>query len=329
MRLHYLLRCHIIHAVNVSGVDLNLLPVLDAVLEVGGVGGAAARLGLSQPAVSNALRRLQESLDVKLFTRHGRRLVPTPAALALAPVVRSALASLDHGLFRAPRFEPRAATGTFTLAISDYWHAVLLPVLIAYLDAHAPGVRLDATPTGEDVLAGALPRGDAHAAIFLHPRTHAGVQSEILISDDYLLVVGRRHPFVGRKLDMRDLAEHRHVVVAPPGPWAEELGQALRRERLVPRIVLVTPQVRVAMDIVSRTDCIAVLPRGVASRLRSEFAVRLLPLPIRTEGFKLALYWHDRCESDPLQQWLRSVVVKLARQVYGPSTPPRAHRPSP
>jgi len=306
--------------VNVSRIDLNLLPVLDAVLEAGSVGGAAARLGLSQPAVSNALRRLQETLDLRLFTRHGRRLVPTPAALGLAPVIRAALASLDQGLFRAPRFEPRAAVGTFTLAISDYWHAALLPALIAYLDVHAPGVRLDATATGEEVLAGALPRGEAHAAIFLHPRVHAGVQSEILISDDYLLVVRRGHPFVGRKLDVRDLVEHRQVVVAPQGPWAEELGQDLRRERLVPRIALVTPQVRVAMDIVSRTDCITIVPRGVASRLRSHFAVRLLPIPIRTEGFTLALYWHDRCASDPLQQWLRSIVIKLARQVYGPTT---------
>jgi DNA-binding transcriptional LysR family regulator len=311
--------------VNVSGIDLNLLPVLDAVLEVGGVGGAAARLGLSQPAVSNALRRLQETLEVGLFTRHGRRLVPTPAALALAPVVHSALASLDQGLFKAPRFEPQAAVGTFTLAISDYWHAALLPTLIAHLEAHAPGIRLDATPTGEEVLATALAGGDVHAAIFLHPRVHAGVHSEVLISDDYLLAVRRDHPFVGRKFDLRELADQRQVVIAPQGPWAEELSQALRREALAPRIALVTPQVRVAMDIVSRTDCIAVMPRGVASRLRSEFAVRLLPLPIRTEGFKLALYWHDRCASDPLQKWLRSVVIKLARQVYRPTTTPRAH----
>src|SRR5262249_358992 len=158
-----------------------------AVLEVGAVGGAAARLGLSQPAVSNALRRLQETLDIKLFTRHGRRLVPTPAALALAPVVHSALASLEERLFRAPRFEPRAPAGTFTLAISDFWHGALLPALVAHLDVHAPGVRLDAVATGEEVLASALARGDAHAAIFLHPRVHSGVQSEILISDDYLL----------------------------------------------------------------------------------------------------------------------------------------------
>jgi DNA-binding transcriptional LysR family regulator len=249
--------------------------------------------------------------------------------LALAPVVRSALLSLDQGLFRAPRFEPRSAAGTFILAISDYWNAALLPTLMAHLDAQAPGIRLDTTPTGEEVLASALARGEAHAAIFLHPRVHAGVHSEILVADDYLLVVRRGHPFVGSRFDLRELAEQRHIVIAPQGPWAEELGQALRRERLAPRIALITPQVRVAMDIVSRTDCVAVAPRGVASRLRSQFSVRLLPLPIRTEGFKLALYWHDRCAADPLQQWLRSVVIKLARQVYGPTVPLRAHRSSP
>jgi DNA-binding transcriptional LysR family regulator len=304
--------------VNVNGIDLNLLPVLDAVLESGGVGTAAARLGLSQPAVSNALRRLQDSLDLTLFTRHGRRLVPTPAALALAPVVRSALAALDQRLFRAPRFEPRAAVGTFTLAISDYWHTELLPPLIAHLEVHAPGIKLDATATGEEVLASALARGDVHAAIFLHPRAHAGVDSEILVRDDYVLVVRRGHSFVGRKFDVDELAEQRQVVIAPQGPWAEELGQAFRSTGLAPSVALVTPQIRVALDIVARTDCVAIAPRGVVSRLRAQFAVRLLPVPIQSKGFSLALYWHDRCASDPLQVWLRSVVIKLARQVYGP-----------
>lgn len=309
-----------IHDVNVQNLDLNLLTALDALLETGGVASAASRLGLSQPAVSNALRRLQESLGRRLFTRHGRRLVPTPETLALAPILRSSLVNLEKALFRPTKFEPRSAEAIVTLAMSDYWHAELLPLLVAELEQHAPRIQLRAAMTGEDVLSEGLPQGDVNAAIYLFPRVHAGVQAELLLADGYVLAVRRGHPLARRKVTIRELARQRQMLVKPHGPWAEQLADAFHSEGVSPQIALDTAQTRAAMDIVSRTDYVAVVARGVGLRMRRDFALRLLPLPVPSDGFKLALYWHDRCAADPLQIWFRALVVRLARQVYRGTT---------
>jgi DNA-binding transcriptional LysR family regulator len=301
---------------NLRSLDLNLLLVLDALLESGGVGGAAERLGLSQPAVSNALRRLRERLGRPLFTRHGRQLVPTPETLALAPVVRSALATLDQALFSLPGFQPQLARGTVTLGMTDYWYARLLPPLVAHLEQQAPGVQLQTSGTGEEVLADALPRGDVDAAIFLHPRTHPGVRAEILLSDSYVLVARRGHPLAQRAMSLEDFAEQRQVLVSPQGPWASQLGAAMRRKGLAFRVALRTAQMQVAMDVVARTDYVSVLPRRVAEQMRRGLPVRLLPLPVPTDGFTLALYWHERSQDDPLHRWFRTLTARLARQVY-------------
>lgn len=297
-------------------LDLNLLLVLDALLDVGSVSRAAERLQLSQPAVSNALRRLRERLGQPLFTRHGRHLVPTPETLSLAPIVRSALAALDQALFRPPAFQPQLAQGTVTLGLTDFWYARLLPPLVAHLEQHAPGVQLQTAGTGEEILADALPRGEVDAAIFLHPRAHPGIQAEVLLSDTYVLVARRGHPLAQRPMSLRGFAEQRQVLVSPPGPWAGQLGDALYREGLSMRVALRTSQMQVAMDVVARTDYVSVLPRQVAGQLRPGLPIRLLPLPVPTAGFTLALYWHERSHDDPLHRWFRALTVRLARQVY-------------
>jgi DNA-binding transcriptional LysR family regulator len=302
--------------VNLRGLDLNLLLVLDALLEEGSVTAAATRLGLSQPAVSNALRRLRETIGQRLFTRHGRSVVPTPAALALRPVVREALTSLERALFRTSQFEPQQARGVVSLAMSDYWHEQLLPPLVEHLEQNAPGLQLETAPSGEEVLAEALPRGAVDAAIFLHPRVHAGIKAEVLVSDGYVLAVRRGHRFATRTPALRELAAERHVLAAPQGPWASQLGAALHREGRTLDVALRTSQMRAAIAIVARTDYVTVLPRRVAEQMRGDLAVRLLPLPVDTDGFSLALYWHERTHDNALQRWWRALVVRLARQVY-------------
>jgi DNA-binding transcriptional LysR family regulator len=154
------------------------------------------------------------------------------------------------------------------------------------------------------------------AAIFLHPRVYPGLRAEILLSDGYVLAVRRGHPLATRAVTVRDFAAQRQVLLSPQGPWASHLGDAMRREGLVPRIALRTPQMHVAMEIVARTDYVCVLARGAAEQLRRGLSVRLLPLPVETDDFTLALYWHERSDEDPLHRWFRALVGQLGRQVY-------------
>jgi len=243
-----------------------------------------------------------------------------PETLALAPAVRAALDGLDRALFRTPAFSPGSGRGALTLAMSDYWYGRLIPPLMEQLEREAPGIHLRTVATGEEVLTESLPDGQVDGAIFLHPRIHAGLRAEVLLTDGYAVVVRRGHALTATNMSVQAVAKLRQVVILPEGPWADRWADACHREGVTPEIVLRTSQTRVALEVIARTNGVAVVARRVAEQLRAEFPIRLLPLPIPTQTFSLALYWHERTERDPLRSWFRALVVRLVRQLY-PSAP--------
>src|SRR5882672_6931135 len=131
-----------IHAMNIAGLNLNLLPVLDALLAERSVSRAGTRLGLSQPAVSNALAQLRELLGDPLLVRKGAGMAPTERALALAGPLRAALLALEQGLEPAATFDPAKTERDFTIMTNDFVAFAMLPRLLPRLEREAPGVRL-------------------------------------------------------------------------------------------------------------------------------------------------------------------------------------------
>src|SRR5690349_25021387 len=148
-----------ITAMNVQDVDLNLLRVFDAVLHEKGVTPAAARLGLTQPAVSNALARLRKLLGDALFVRTPRGVDATPFARELAEPVRQALALLESALAHGPGFDPAAATRAFRFYMSDVGQVEFLPPLVERVQREAPGVHLEAVALDVDDIGAALAVG--------------------------------------------------------------------------------------------------------------------------------------------------------------------------
>jgi DNA-binding transcriptional LysR family regulator len=305
-----------IHGVNLKGIDLNLVVALDALLRTSSVTRAASELGLSQPAVSNALSRLRNALGDPLFVRHGKRLVPTPAALAMQPALRRALGELERAIFPKRSFDPSSARAVLRLAVSDYWQFALLPSLVEWLERHAPGVRLDATPVGERTLAEDLSAGRVDAAIYLNPFAAPGLHAEPLFSDGYVCAVRRGHPLARKRAALADFARYRQVVVTPRGPWSETLDRALQAEGLDPHVALATPHFQVALAIVARTDCATVLPRRIAEQQRVARKLQLLRPPIELGEFSLAVFSHERTSGYPLHDWFRALLSRMARQSY-------------
>ena len=191
--------------VNLKAIDLNLLFALDRLLLAGSVTQAAAQLGITQPAMSNALRRLREIVADPIFIKQGRVLVPTPWATAVGPVLAQAMRDLESALATERRFDPGTAEATITIAISDFWQFKLLPRLLQRLEGAAPKVRLHVTGISESVLVNDLPRAKVSAAVFLAPRSFPGLHCETFMTDTYACIVRRTHPIKGRKLKLADL----------------------------------------------------------------------------------------------------------------------------
>jgi len=196
---------------NVQDVDLNLLRVFDAVLRERGVTPAAARLGLTQPAVSNALARLRALLGDAVCVRTPKGMDATPFARELAEPVRQALVLLESALAHGPGFDPATATRAFRFYMSDLGQIEFLPPLVERVQRDAPNVRLEAIALEVEHIADALATGALDLAIGFLPGLGAPVRRRHLFRDPYVCLMRADHPRIEKKLTRKKFLEASHA----------------------------------------------------------------------------------------------------------------------
>lgn len=293
---------------NVRDVDLNLLRVFDAVLREGGVTPAAALLGLTQPAVSNALARLRKVFGDALFVRTPSGMEATPFARELAEPVRQALALLESALAHGPGFDPASATRTFRFYMSDVGQVEFLPPLVERVQREAPGARLEAVALDVDDIGAALGAGGLDLAIGFLPGLGPPVRRRALFRDPYVCLMRAGHP-IGTLTKKRFL-EASHALVTYRGGH-RVIEEALERAGLGRRIALRVPHFTVVPMVLERTDLILTLPARVARVFESRGAFKSLPLPLAIPPAEVAVHWHERFEGDPGNRWLRQMAIEL------------------
>lgn len=304
---------------NVAALDLNLLAVLDAVLVERNVTRAARRLGLSQPAVSNALARLRERLGDPLVVRTAHGIVPTEFALRIAGPVRQALALLNDAVTSNAPFAPQGLTRTFTLAMTDYAQFVLLAGLLRSVEPEAPGIQLRVVPWPGERARALLEQGDLDVAVGHMGQVPQGLHAEALFDDRFVCIVRRGHPAVGRSLPLRVYTELAHVVVAPDGRTAPgSVDRTLAALGLERKVGLYVPSFLMVPPVVASTDMVAALGERVARPLSKLHGLRLLPPPVRTEPRTFYLLWHARTNDAQAHRWLRDRIVLAAAALDRP-----------
>jgi len=303
------------HEVNLSGVDLNLLPALEALLRRRNVTHAAADVGLSQPAMSRALARLRAVLDDPLLVRSGGGLALTPRAQDLAPRLAAALGEVK-GLFLEPAFDPSAVRRAVRIAATDTQTILLAPAIMARLAREAPGIDLRMEPHGPTMVArmegGELDLAFAVANTPLPP----GAMSEPVAGDDLAVVVRRGHPAANRPWTFADYAAFDHVGVAILGDGQSDLDTLLAAQGVRRRIALVTPHFMAALAVVAQTDLATTMSRVFAARFAETFGLVLKPPPFDETHMRLTLVWSHVRAADPLLAWLRGVIREVAAEVH-------------
>ena len=309
---------------NFRTLDLNLLRVFDEVMAERNLTRAAEKLAITQPAVSNALRRLRETIGDELLVRGGHGVEPTPRALALWPAVRQALAQLQESL--APQgFEPAWTQTTFVLAMADATGATLIPALIQILEREAPGISLRVVllttrdprrlldDESIDLAVGYFPAALANLTARAQSDNVVTHDSQRLYDSQYVCVMRAGHPLAAVPLTLDLYCAARHLLVSfsgKPYGFIDEALTALGRER---RIVLSVNQFFTASRVVATTDLLTVLPRhfvDVAS-MGGELVWRPLPMPLRS--VHVDALWHRRRSHDPAHRWLRETLARAAR----------------
>jgi len=296
-------------------IDLNLLPVFLTLMEERSVTRAAARLGITQPALSNALTRLRALLQDPLFVRERYGMQPTPQAQQLAPAIAAALTALDEVVLGQQAFEPARAERLFTLAPNSYAEYVLLPAIVARLREEAPGIRLRLTPFGADLAETGVVSGSTALVLgrVVDPPDNLVVQH--LMDEGLACVVRAGHPQVGRRITKKQYERLRHVNMLPPGRLRAGLFQALERQGLQREVALSVTHFLAIPEMVAVTDYCATLPLQICHRLRDDPRLRVLPAPVDLGTFPVQMAWHVRHRQDPAHRWLRTLVAEVAQQV--------------
>lgn len=295
--------------------DLNLLPVFLTLMEERNVTRAAERLGITQPAMSNALNRLRDTMRDPLFIRERYGMKPTQMALELEPVVAAALASIDGIILGQQEFDPLKAERLFTIAPNGYVEFVLIPALVAHLREQAPGIKIRLTPFGNDLAeTGAMSGGtDIVLGRISDPPDNMVVQH--LMDEGLACVVRREHPEICDSISREQYERLKHVNVLPPGRLRAGLFQALGQQGLHREVAVSVTHFLAVPEIIAVTDYCATLPALICRRLASDARLKVLPVPVDLGTFPVEMAWHVRHRNDPAHRWLRSVISELTRDL--------------
>ena len=295
---------------NLSVVDMNLLPVLDALLRERHVGRAAAAIGRSQPAVSHALARLRMLFGDPLLRQSGRRMVLTVRAEALREPL-SRLMCDTRGLIAKESFDPATSTRTFRLMMPDFIADFIMPSLIATTLAEAPGVRLEiAEWRGEKTLSrDYLDTIDLIVSAWVG--RFPGFESELLLRDLDVLAVHIGSRKTARLRTEDGFLGARHVAVVGPGEREDLVDTWLKTIGRSRNVVLTVPTYLLALAIVAETDLVAVVPKQLIGRLGARLGVRSMPLPVPPGEDEVFLHHPRSADADPGSAWLRTAVRSL------------------
>jgi DNA-binding transcriptional LysR family regulator len=300
-----------IPAMNLNDLDLNLLRAFDAVLRRRSVTAAGAEIGLTQPAMSNALARLRKRFNDPLFVRTPRGMDPTPYARSIADPVRQALGLIETTLASHVAFDPGESERTFRLHMSDIGEMVFLPSLLERLQRVAPGVRIETHSTPEAEIESALAGGELDLAVGFLPGLRAPLRSHRLFRDAYVCMMRADHPRIGRRLTRRLFCEASHALVASVGAGHRVIEQMFLAEGLDRRIALRVPHFMVVPMILGRTDLVVTVPERVAAVFERLGRFKTLALPIELPRTDVRVHWHERYEQEPGNRWLRELLAAL------------------
>jgi DNA-binding transcriptional LysR family regulator len=286
--------------------DLNLLLTLDALLDAGSVAGAARRLRLSPSAMSRALARLRRATGDPLLVRAGRGLVPTPRAVELRKRIGFVVQEGQALLRPAETLDLKTVYRAFTLRTSDGFVENFGSRLLARIELHAPGIRLnflqkpakDSAPLREG-------RIDLEVAV-IEPSMGPELRAQALFHDHLIGVVSLSHPLAGGEVTAQTYREARHIVVSRSGFDEDAVEKPFLPHGFSRRVGCAVSGFAPALALARHSDLVATVPALHTAALRE--GMFSFPLPVPATGFTVSMVWHPRLDADPVHRWLRTCL---------------------
>jgi DNA-binding transcriptional LysR family regulator len=303
-----------------ASVDLNLLLALDAMLEEGNVTRAASRIGISQSAMSHALRRLRRQLGDPLFVRVGNAMRPTRQAKGLRVPVKEAVRQIERVLAPRPEFRPAVLERSFRILAGDAAQLLMIPALARRLAALAPKARLEIQDLSWSHFGERLASGDADLALCwagdLEPSR--AIAREPIFTDRHVCLVRADLEGVPDPLDWATYATLGHLVLLPRGteyPLTRQIDNALERRGLARRRCVTLNSVLLVAEVLATSDYVATVTERAATLLCRSFPLRAVRPPFRTPRFEISALWDVRHGEDSAHGWLRGLIREIGAQL--------------
>lgn len=302
-----------IHAMNLRSIDLNLLAVFDAIFTEGNLTRASKKLGLSQPAMSNALSRLRVALDDPLFSRTAKGMTPTWRAQLLSEPIHQALQLIQAGIRESTRFDCSTATRTFVIAVEDYGEVVVMPRFMDWLRRVAPGIQIRIRPEPGSALRAELNDSTVDLAMEYSYVRDDALEVQHLLDETFVPLVRVDHPITGDTLSVEQYIHLSHVVYARKRTTGSMVDQELKKLGLTRKIVLQVPHFLSMPLIVNSTDFVCTIPKRMAHVYTKHFGLKSMNIPINFSPVPLYLMWSKTMTNDPGHQWLRESFRELCQ----------------
>jgi DNA-binding transcriptional LysR family regulator len=312
---------------NFRTLDLNLLRLFNELMAERNLTRAADNLSMTQPAASNALKRLRDALGDPLVRRSGYGVEPTAYATALWPTVRAALDQLRSAV--APdAFDPATAQSSFLLTMADSTATMLIPALLKLIVRQAPGINLRVLPLTTrdprewlennriDVAIGYFPAVIAAIALQQMEGSAEGFGHSRLYTGEYVCVMRKGHPLAAGELTLDAYCAANHLLVSFSGRpigFVDEALSDLKRSR---RVMLTVNQFVTAGQVVARSDLLTVVPRHFIAATGFERSLAVRRLPFEMPPVHVDILWQRRQALRPGHRWLRERIEEAAAKVF-------------
>jgi DNA-binding transcriptional LysR family regulator len=303
---------------NLLSLDLDLLPVLDALLREQSTVRAGERIGLSQPAVSAALGRLRRALNDPLFVRHGQRIVPTEYAAALELPLRRILDDLVDLLAEPGDFNPTEAEQSYTIAGSDFFAEMLMSPLAAMLSQLAPKIQVQLVDLVSENYIATLEKHGIDLALVPKSDFPGWVDHAPTFRSKFVMIAREGHPWFeragvrpGDTVPIDLFCDLGHIVFSPEGKLRAMGDKALARIGRERRVVMTMPVFGGICNAVSGSDLVALLPEQLARKMAPRLKLTIYTPPMTIDPALICMVWHKRNTGNRAHRWLRDMVSEV------------------
>lgn len=301
----------------IDKLDLNLLKTFDAIHRHNNLSAAAVELGLTQPAISAALKRLRGQFDNPLFVRTSHGMRPTPHADDMAVKITRAL-NLLREVGQSATFARGTTKVHYRIYINDVGMLVVMPQVLKHVSEQAPHAKISIIDLRPDEVVDALDSGEIDLAIGYFLGMPNWARQQALRKTSYVCAVRSSHPEIGDELSLEQFLGAKHAMYSTSGSPHSVVDETLARMNLTRDVTLRVPRFAALPFLIANSDLIVTIPEDLGQAFSRLIDIKLFPPPVPLGEFEIKQYWHDRHHAEPAFQWLRSIVrretLHLVRQ---------------